>query len=218
MNAIRLIVSAAAIAAAIPSVSSAQSNRPVSVIGSVDYARITEDDGYLGAGFGGSGGVQFNLTTATSIALEVGREHHVRDLGFFGVAHDAQGRSQDVRYDERWEGTGTFVVGVVSHAFGSGSLRPVIWGGGGLMSHGGTVKGPFRVPQLPSGFTLDQRFAETRRGPSSTARVIDGGVGVDVRLAGRVIVRPFAGVRLVNTGNFGPKYIVRGGVRMAFRC
>jgi hypothetical protein len=46
---------------------------------------------------------------------------------------------------------------------------------------------------------------------------MDGGGGVDIRLAGPVTIRPFAGLRLVNTGNFGPKYIIRTGARIAVR-
>jgi hypothetical protein len=44
---------------------------------------------------------------------------------------------------------------------------------------------------------------------------MDGGAGVDIDLGDRLVLRPFAGLRLVDTGNVGPKYILRGGARIA---
>jgi hypothetical protein len=187
----------------------------VSVVGATEYARITEDDGYLGAGFGGAGGLQFHLTKATSVEIEIGRERHIRDLGLFAVAYDAQGRVEAFPFTERWAGTATFVLGLVSRTFGSARVRPVIWGGGGLMSHGGTSRRPLSPPQIPPGFTLQPGDVETRQGRSSKAFAMDGGIGADVALSDRVTVRPFGGLRLVNTGNFGPKYIIRSGARIA---
>jgi len=195
----------------------AQPSGRLSATGTIEYARITEDDGYLGAGFGGAGGLQFRLTDATSVELEVGRERHVRDLGFSAVAYDAQGRPEPFPFTERWEGTATFVLGLVSHTFGSARVRPVVWGGGGLMAHGGTSRGPLTFPQVRPGFTLQPGSLDSRTGRSSTALVVDGGIGADVRLTDRLTVRPFGGLRLANTGNVGPKYIVRSGARIAYR-
>lgn len=220
MDRIGTIVAACAIVPivlATPQALLAQPNGRVSMVGAVEHARITEDDGYLGAGFGGAGGMQFHLTNATSLEIEIGRERHIRDLGLFAVAYDAQSRLQALPYTERWKGTATFVLGLVSRAFGSTRARPVIWGGGGLMSHGGTLRGPLTLPQVPPGFTLQPGDSKARRGRSSNAFAMDGGVGVDVRFTDRLTVRPFAGLRLVNTGNFGPKYIIRSGSRIAFR-
>ena len=217
MNRFEVLVAACAMFLAVPQALFAQSNGRVSVMGSIEYASITEDDGYLGAGVGGAGGLQLHLTNATSLEIEIGREHHVRDLGFSAIAYDAQGRFETVPYTERWEGTATFVLGLVSRTFGSSRVRPVIWGGGGLMFHGGTVRGPLTAPQVPPGVRLQPGEAETRRGRRSRAWATDGGGGVDVRVTNRLTVRPFAGLRLVMTGNVGPKYIVRGGARIAFR-
>jgi hypothetical protein len=216
MNRVALIVIALVIAGQ-PSAVSAQSDGRLSVVGAIEYARITEDDSYLGAGFGAMGGLQYHLTEATSAGVEISRERHVRDFGLFAVAHDAAGRAEVFPYTRRWEGAATFVLGVVSHAFGSARARPVMWIGGGLMSHGGTTRGPLAPPQIPPGFTLQPGAVETTRGRSATAVAADGGVGLEVRVPGRLTVGPFAGLRLVHTGNFGPKYIVRGGVRIAFR-
>jgi len=200
-----------------PSTVSAQSDGRLSVVGAVEYARITEDDAYLGAGFGAMGGLRYHLTEATSVGVEVSREHHVRDFGLFAVAHDAGGRPEAIPYTRRWKGDATFVLGVVSHAFGSARARPVVWVGAGMMAHGGTSRGPLALPQAPSGFTLQAQDIETSQGHSVTAVAADGGFGADVRLPGRITAGPFVGVRLVNTANFGPKYIIRGGAWIAFR-
>lgn len=217
MSRLGALAAAGALLLATPRVLPAQPGGRVSIVGSVEYARITEDDGFLGAGIGGAAGVQLHLTDATSLELEIGRERHVRDLGLFAVAYDAQGRVHPLPYTERWEGAATFVLGSISRTFGPGRARPVVWGGGGLMWHGGTRRGPLTPPQVPAGFTLQPGDAQTRRGRSSSAVAIDGGGGVDVRISDRLTVRPFAALRLVNTGNVGPKYVVRGGGRVAFR-
>ena len=57
---------------------SAQTVGRLSIVGTIEYARITEDDGFLGAGAGAAGGVQLQLTDGTSVALEMGAERHVR--------------------------------------------------------------------------------------------------------------------------------------------
>ena len=185
--------------------------------GAVDYMRLTEDESFLGAGVGASGSVGWRLTEATGIEVEVGRTRHVRDLGLFAVARDAQGRIEPLPYTERWQGTATFVTASLSHSFGSGRARPVVWGGGGLMSHGGTRRGPLAAPQVPPGLTLQAGDAQTREGAGSKGLVADGGFGVDVRIASRITLRPFAGLRLVNAGEIGPKYIVRTGIRVGFQ-
>jgi hypothetical protein len=216
MNRVALIVTALMIGGQ-PSTLSAQSDGRLSVVGAIEHARITEDDAYLGAGFGATGGVQYHLTEATSVGVEISRERHVRDFGLFAVAHDAGGRSEVVPYTRRWKGAATFALGVVSHAFGSARARPVMWIGGGMMAHGGTSRGPLALPQAPPGFTLQPGDVQTSRSRSAIAVAADGGVGVDVRLPGRVTAGPFVGLRLVNTGNFGPKYIIRSGVWIRFR-
>jgi hypothetical protein len=220
MNRVGALASAFAIVLALPQALLAQPNGRVSVVGTIEHARITEDDGYLGAGFGGAGGLQFHLTDATSVEIEIGQEKHVRDLGFFALAYGSQGRQgpfQAFPYTERWEGTATFVLALISRTFGSARARPVIWGGGGLMSHGGTLRRPLTLPQVPPGLALQPGDEpETRRGSRSNAFAMDGGVGVDVRFTNRITARPFAGLRLVNTGNFGPKYVIRSGARIGF--
>jgi len=204
----------------LPVLSSAAWAQPpgrLTVTGTIEHARITDDDSFLGSGFGGGGGIQWRLTDATAIELEIGREHHRRDFGSFAVAFDAQGRPQALPYTRRWEGTATFVIASVSHAFGSGPVRPVLWGGGGVMSHGGTRRGPIVAPQVPPGLVLQPGDFDSIDGAASRALAADGGLGVDVRIAPRISMRPFAGLRLVGTENVGPKYIVRTGVRIGFR-
>lgn len=204
MNRVGAIVAASVIVVAAPQALLAQPDGRLSIVGAIEHARITEDDGYLGAGFGGAGGLQFHLTDATSLEIEIGQERHVRDVSYIkNVVDDAQGRPQPLLYTERRKGTATFVLGLVSRTFGSARARPVIWGGGGLMSHGGMLVQP--------------GDAEARRGSGSNAFAMDGGAGVDVRFTGRLTIRPFAGLRLVNTDNFGPKYIIRSGARIGFR-
>ena len=217
MNRIAIIAAAIAAVTLVPGVGYAQSAGRFSVGAALEYARITEDDGYLGAGFGGAGHVGWWMTDATALEIEAGRTRHVRDLGLFAVARDAQGRLEAVPFTERWEGTATFVVASVAHTFGAGPVRPVLWGGGGVMRHGGTTRGPLVAPQAPPGFSLQPGDGETRRGASSSGLVVDGGFGFDLHVAPRLTLRPFAGLRLVNTGNVGPKYIVRSGVRVGFQ-
>jgi hypothetical protein len=208
---------AVAVIGLIPTTARAQSNSRFTIGGVVDYARITDDESFLGSGVGAAGSFGWRFTDATSLEVEVGRTRHVRDLNLYAVAHDAQGRPEAFPYTQRWQGTSTFVVASVAHAFGSGSVRPVVWGGGGFMTDGGTERGPVIVPQIPAGFTLQPGDLETHRGASSHALTADGGIGVDVRVAPRVTLRPFAGVRLANTANVGPKYVVRTGVRIGFQ-
>ncbi|HET7696042.1 MAG TPA: hypothetical protein VFK57_10070 [Vicinamibacterales bacterium] len=211
------IAAALAVVAACSSPAYAQPAGRFSVAGTVDYTRITDDESLLGSGIGAGGALGWRLTDATGVEIEVSRTRHVRDLGLFAVAHDAQGRLEPVPYTERWEGTATFVIASVAHTFGSGPVRPVVWGGGGFMTHGGTERGPKVAPQAPPGFTLQPGDGETRRGPGTNAAAVDGGLGVDIRVAPRVTLRPFAGLRLANTQNVGPKYLVRTGVRVEFR-
>src|SRR6476659_3703896 len=96
----------------------AQSRPAPSIVGEIEYARITEDDGFLGSGVGAGGGVRFHLTDATSLGVDLSRTHHVRDLGLYAVGFDASGRSEAFPYTQRWEGTATWLLGTLSHAFG----------------------------------------------------------------------------------------------------
>jgi hypothetical protein len=52
-------LAAAFVILAAPAAALAQSRPGPSIVGEIEYARITEDDGYLGAGIGGGGGVRF---------------------------------------------------------------------------------------------------------------------------------------------------------------
>jgi hypothetical protein len=105
-----------------------------------------------------------------------------------------------------------FGVARLTHAFGSGSVRPVAWGGGGVMHQGGTRHAIIDDGGLP--FTDDERrFAS----PPVTVFVLDGGGGVDVAVGARWRVRPYAGMRLAFTGGHGPKYILRTGADIGLR-
>jgi hypothetical protein len=188
---------------------------PWRVTGSAEYARITEDDGFLGAGPGVSGGVEFALTDATTIGVDGGMTRHIRDLGFHAIAFDADGRPVPLAYTLRWEGTARFVMLTVAHAFGTTSIRPVVWSGAGWMSHGGTSSRPLTMPQVPPGYILQDDPGVARQGRGVTAFAFEGGGGIDVEVTPRVTVRPFAALRLANTGNVGPKYIIRSGARVA---
>jgi hypothetical protein len=210
----RPIVCAALLSLVLPAVSFAQDGR-WRAAGAVEYAHITEDDGFLGSGPGVSGAVEVRLTGATAVGLEVGAMRHVRDLSFHAVALDPDGRIEAFPYTERWEGTATFVVATVSHAFTSARVRPVLWGGAGVMWHGGTSRGPLTMPAIPPGYTLQGDVGVTREGRSSSGAAVDGGAGVDIDVVDRMAVRPYVGLRLVNTENVGPKYIVRVGARVA---
>lgn len=195
----------------------AQPVTKTALVGNVEYARITEDDGVLGSGFGGGGGIQIDLTGSTAVGVEISRTHHVRDLGLYAVAYDAAGRPEPFPFTVRWEGNATWLIGTISHAFGSARVRPLIWGGGGMMWHSGTSTGPLTMPQVREGFTVQPGTLDRRKGQSTSALATEAGLGVEVRVSRRLAIAPFAGFRLANTGNFGPKYIVRGGARVMFR-
>jgi hypothetical protein len=216
MNRITSFAAAFALAA-LPAAAAAQSGPRPTIVGEVDYTRITEDDGYLGAGIGGGGGVRFHLTDATSVGVEVGRTHHVRDLGLYAVGFDANGRIDAFPYTRRVEGNATWLLGTISHAFGSARVRPLLWGGGGMMWHGGTTSAPRTMPVVAAGFVLQPHDLDSGRGPSVSALAGDGGIGVEVRASRKLSLVPFAGLRFANTANTGPKYIVRSGLRVVFR-
>lgn len=185
------------------------------VAGGLEYAHVTGDDGYLGAGPGVSGGVEFALTEAFTIGVEGGVARHRRDLDFYAIAFDADGRLLPLPYTERWEGTARFVMLTVAHAWGATSIRPVVLASAGMMSHGGTSGRPLTTPQVPPGYTLQHDGGVvTRRGRHVTAFAFEGGGGVDIDVAPRVTLRPFAALRLTGTGNVGPKYIIRSGARV----
>jgi hypothetical protein len=195
---------------------SAQSRSTIGIGGGVDFAHMTQDESFLGSGVGVSGGVQWRLTPATAVEFEVNRAHHVRDLDLHAVVFGPGGRIDVVPYTERWEGNATFAIGSVAHAFGTGTLRPVAWGGGGAMFHDGTRHGPVTPPAVPPGFTMQPGDAASSKQPSTTSFVLDSGAGVDARLGSRAGIRPFVGFRLTGVGGAGPKYIIRGGVRVSF--
>jgi opacity protein-like surface antigen len=209
-----MVIVVAGLLLALPSAGRAQEGR-WRATAAVEYAHITEDDGFLGVGIGGGGGVEFALTDRTTLGLDVSAVRHIRDLEFYAVAFDAGGRPVPLPFTERWEGTARFGLVTIAHAFGTASLRPVVWGGAGMMSHGGTSSRPLTSPQVPPGYTLQEGDTFTRLGRSSTAFAFEGGGGVDIDVTPRVTQRPFAGLRLVNTENVGPKYIIRAGTRVA---
>jgi hypothetical protein len=213
---IGIVLSAIGVVLAASRPASAQSPGRLGVAGTIEYARMTDDESFLGDGIGGAASVRWRFTEATALEVEAGRTRHVRDLDLFAVAQDTQGRIQPVPYTRRWEGTATFVIASVAHTFGAGRARPVLWGGGGLMYHGGTSRGPLVAPEAPPGFTLQPLGLATEEGASSNALVADGGFGIDIRVAPRMTVRPFAGLRLTSAEQVGPKYIFRTGVRVGF--
>ena len=202
--------------ACVPASVDAQPASRFLVGGTVDYARITDDESFLGSGVGVAGMAGWRFTDATSLEVEVGETWHVRDLDFFAVVRDARGTVNAIPYTQRWEGSAMFAIASLAYKFGAGAIRPVVWGGGGVMVHDGTVRGPLVPPQIPPGFTLQPGDAVTTRGERSRALTIDGGVGLDVRVASRLTLRPFAGLRLTNTDSVGPKYVARMGVRVGF--
>lgn len=217
MKRIGIVLSVIGVVAGLSGTASAQAPGRVGLAGTIDYARMTDDESFLGDGLGGAASVRWRFTEATALEVEVGRTRHRRDLDLFAVAQDAQGRLQPVAYTRRWDGATTFAIASVAHTFGSGRARPVLWGGGGLMFDGGTRRGPVVAPQAPPGFSLQPLGLETEQGASTKAVVADGGLGIDVQIAPRVTVRPFAGLRLTGAEQVGPKYIIRTGVRIGFQ-
>lgn len=195
------------------------SARRVAVVAELERAHITEDDGFLGAGLGGSVGIEYRPGPSVAFGIEVGRQHHVRDLQFFAVAFDPTGRVEPVPYTSRWEGDATYLFGRVSRTFGdsAGAVRPVVWGGVGVMHHGGTTRGPRTMPHVPAGYTLQPGELDVFVGRSTTAGAFEGGGGVELRITDLWSAQPFGAFRFVNTENRGPKYVIRTGVRVTLR-
>jgi hypothetical protein len=191
-------------------------NRPPGLgLGSgIDYAHITEDDAFLGDGLGWTARVEWRLTRNTALEFELSRERHLRE-GEAGTGFlQPDGSFVPYFFRWRWEGTATFLMGTVTRAFGDSRVRPMIWGGGGLLHHPGTVYSTTGLSQLPPETELPPGFEESRQGRGVTAAAIEGGAGAGVRTGDYLVVRPYAALRLANTGNYGPKYIIRSGVRV----
>jgi hypothetical protein len=186
--------------------------------GAVELARTTEDDGFLGSGPGWSAGLGLRLTSKTSVTIEVGGERHVRNLRHGFTVTDATGRLHTLFADTRWDGTGSFAIGAVSRTLGRGRARPVVWGGGGWLWHGGTRYIVVRRDELPPGAEPPGWIYQDTTGRAVNAPVVEGGGGVEFEAGARLAVRPYASLRLIGTDNEGPKYVVRYGmsVRVGF--
>lgn len=200
-----------------PSAADAQPRHRLGVSGAVEFAHTTADDSFLGAGLGWSTGLDLRLTPSTNFGLDVGAERQVRDFRFAIPVTLPDGSFSTYFVGSRSEGTALFFTARLSHAFGRASVRPVIWGGAGLMHYLG---GRYRVtdqPTLPPGATLPADFVNTDRGPAVTAGVTEGGAGLEVALHGRFAVTPYGSLRLASSGNAGPKYIIRTGVSVVAR-
>lgn len=215
MKRVRALLTAAVCVLAAPQALLAEPTGRLSVVGTVEYARMED---YVGGWLGGSGGMQFHLTDAISLEIEIGGVRNSRNHGrLFVAAYDAEGRNQTLAlpYTERQENSVTFVLALVSRSFGSRRARPVIWGGGGVMSLGRSTQ-LLTSPQVPAGFTLQPGQAETHRSRANAA-AIEGGVGVDVRLVDRFTFRPFVGLSMASNRNFIGPVFIRGGARIGVR-
>ena len=78
MKNIAVILTAAAVLALAPRAGYAQSGGRFTVGGTIDYARITDDESFLGSGISGAGNLGWRLTDRTSLEIEAGRTRHVR--------------------------------------------------------------------------------------------------------------------------------------------
>jgi hypothetical protein len=215
MTRVRALLIAAACVLAEPQALLAQPSGRLSVLGTVEYAGVTD---YVGGWLGGSGGLQFHLTDASSLEIEIGGVRNRRDHGrLFLSAYDAQGRNQLLvaPYIERETNSLAFVLALISHSFGSRRARPVLWGGGGAISLGRSTH-PLTSPQVPVGLTLQPGQAEAHRSRGYAA-AIEGAAGIDVRLVDRITVRPFVGLGVATGGSLAGPAIIRGGARIGVR-
>lgn len=215
MNRVRALLIAAACVLAEPQVLHAQPTGRLSVLGTVEYAGVTD---YVGGWLGGSGGMQLHLTDASSLEIEIGGVRNSRDHGrLFLAAYDAEGRNQTLvaPYIERENNSLAFVLALILRSFGSRRARPVLWGGGGVISLDRSTQ-LLTSPQVPAGLTLQPGQAEAHRSRGYAA-AIEGGVGVDVRLVDRITVRPFVGLGVATGGSLLGPAIIRGGARIGVR-
>lgn len=195
----------------------AQTSR-VRLTGALEFVHTTADDGGLGRGAGWSGGLEFALTPSTSVGFDAGAERYGRDSRF-GVGLTVPGRPvEPYFYDSSSRGTAVYVMARIAHAFTSGSVRPMIFGGVGLMHDGGSTT---RLTPAPGQVIPDSgqvpQFAAEQHGEAVSALASEGGAGFNVRVNTGLSIDPYIGFRFVRTGNAGPKYVVRSGAAVAVR-
>ncbi|MCC7007533.1 MAG: hypothetical protein IT184_01830 [Acidobacteria bacterium] len=216
----RLRIGAVFCAVLLPTLATAQSrDGKLALAGELQWAHITEDEGFLGAGPGGAIGIEYHATASLALGVIVEGVRHVRDLDAAAVAVDPAGRLVPLPYTVRWKGTATFVMTRLSRSFGVAdrTARPLVWGSLGLMRHGGTTRGPIALPNVPAGYSLQPGDLATTEGRSSLASAFEGGGGVSLHVSDGWTLQPFGAFRFVMTGNAGPKYIFRTGVVVALR-
>jgi hypothetical protein len=190
----------------------AQSTRPIALFAGVELAHITEDEGVLGKGPGTYGGITIGLGRSTSLAVEAGVQRHVRDFTF-GIG--LPGSFFPAEYRVRWLGTATYLMLDIRRSFGDHATKPFVYGGIGMVHDGGTRHRILDRSQVPPEVVLpEERF--TGSGPV-TAWGYEGGGGLDIRVNDRVGLRPFSGIRLMTTGETGPKFIIHGGMALTVR-
>ncbi len=188
----------------------AQDRSRVGFFGGLEFAHITEDEGLLGTGPGVRGGLTIRLSPSTMVEFEIGAERHIRNFVFYGSP--TVPTFAPVPYEVRWSGTAGFGVARLTHAFGRRAVRPIAWGGAGVMHQAGTRH------EITDDGGLPFPDAERRSvSPAVTAFVLDGGGGVDVAVGREWRVRPYAGMRLAFTGGYGPRYILRTGADIGWR-
>jgi hypothetical protein len=141
----------------------------LSIFGVAGAGTFGDDEGNLGGGFVGGGGVGIELSRGVRVEMAVATTHHEQIASI------------------TWEGRPIVATGRVVRAFGDPASRVRAFAGAGLGfgrysgTRTDTVRdGPLQPPRLETvAFTVNGLAAE-------------GGGGVEIRLGARVFIRPEA--------------------------
>lgn len=201
---------------------SAQAQPRFDVFGLAGAGRVTEDDGFLGAGGSFGGGVDWFLTDHTYVEVEL-QHQRIKRVFNFHIAHyppgvTDPGSREAVFVPMRLERSGgtTFVGAALGHLMGSSAVQAFIQIEGGLMTYGGLDVTTEYQEAPPAGYVPLEELGGRTSG-IDPAFTFGGTTGLRIGGTSRWFLRPYIGLRLASVENVGPKYIVRFGTAAGWR-
>jgi hypothetical protein len=133
---------------------------------------------------------------------------HRRDLTFYAVTLDPDGRPMATPYTSALTGSATYALAQLRYAFSDSRVRPYVAGAIGVMRYSGNGWGAVFPPV--------EGVVRPTGGITATARAMSGTVGLDAFVTRRVSFGPYFSLLLANTGETGTKNALHGGVRATF--